>query len=1031
LENNERKDIDKGPEGWLIPVLESAYTKLTPREQNEEQEAEFEEVEGPIIPPGSSMSRLQPGHNEEVLSNIGLNFWEERLKQYQQRKAAVTAEESLNEGMAMPAQPTTNNWIPIGPEVVAHGQAIGNPPVGGRVSRIAIFTNGNRIYAATANGGVFRSDDGGISWMSTMDGFDTDPTHFASTSLAAGSIAISSTDPDRVYVGTGEGDTDTIFRSRITHALPTYRGIGPIISEDGGDTWITEPSAPSLAGFAFYELAVDPFNHENVVAATTNGLYQRTLNDSSPLWQQRRSGVYCSVVVSKSDPTITTFYAAAWGGPIYKSRDGLTWSIVGTNFPSSNVGRIAIGTQSDNTDVLYALVVNVNGGQPNVYRLDATDEIWRRISNVPNIVLGSQGDYDLCIAVDPNDINIIYLGGDRTDSPPWPANIQRCIVSKSGSNYSVTSTSIGENAHADVHFLVFEPGNSDRLWAGTDGGCFLNKNASGAGKFEGHNTGLSSLNTNYMGMSSSEPAIIYCGLQDNGTARYLGEELWYHVSGGDGGYCIVHPTKPFHVLVYANGSVYKTTKGGHDENDWRRVFGGNWAIMAEPLVKAPESERVAIGSGSTIHISDDFGTTWPSNSTNRINLQIGAGAGIFSMVFANENLLFVGTTNGRVYRVDIVNGVWSTKRLDNTSNGSLGLTGLISDIAIDWSDPTNQSIYICFGGNGDFRHVWRFDGVRWEPRSGSGISSLIDVEHNAIVVDPLNPSHVYVGADIGVWNSVDSGNNWTLLQNGLPDAPIFDLQIQNEARLLRASTHGRGLYEYHLDSLPLNGRELYIRHTFLDIAKNKDTDGKIDPSKWPAGITDHKLSPNIKIDVPSQNGYSTPSNKIDFFQFHESVMDGRDRVATTNPPIVIKNRVYVLVHNRGPFTANSVRVYTAITNASTAINPLPTGYTTNIQQGTLLTGPDWITLGSIMLTNLRPGFPQVAAFDLPSTLLPTPGNLSSNSNFCLLAFVHSPEDPFTTSEQDINILANQDRKTARKDFKVVKFIGTPHMIETN
>lgn len=108
MENNERKDIDKGPEGWLIPVLESAYTKLTPREQNEEQEgAEFEEVEGPIIPPGPSMSRLQPGRNEEVLSNIGLNFWEERLKQYQQRKAAVTAEESSNGGMAMPAQPTT------------------------------------------------------------------------------------------------------------------------------------------------------------------------------------------------------------------------------------------------------------------------------------------------------------------------------------------------------------------------------------------------------------------------------------------------------------------------------------------------------------------------------------------------------------------------------------------------------------------------------------------------------------------------------------------------------------------------------------------------------------------------------------------------------------------------------------------------------------------------------------------------------------------------------------------------------------
>jgi hypothetical protein len=76
------------------------------------------------------------------------------------------------------------------------------------------------------------------------------------------------------------------------------------------------------------------------------------------------------------------------------------------------------------------------------------------------------------------------------------------------------------------------------------------------------------------------------------------------------------------------------------------------------------------------------------------------------------------------------------------------------------------------------------------------------VEHNAIVVDPLNHSHVYVGADIGVWRSPDGGNNWTLIQNGLPDAPVFDLQIHKAARVLRASTHGRGIYEYRLDPPP-------------------------------------------------------------------------------------------------------------------------------------------------------------------------------------------------------------------------------------
>src|SRR6185503_3233738 len=107
------------------------------------------------------------------------------------------------------------------------------------------------------------SDDGATSWRSLMDGFDVDPTNFASASLACGAIAIDPADPNRVYVGTGEGDTDALFGFRLTNALPAYRGIGPIRSDDGGQMWVSEPTAaasPSLAGRAFFGLAVDPAN---------------------------------------------------------------------------------------------------------------------------------------------------------------------------------------------------------------------------------------------------------------------------------------------------------------------------------------------------------------------------------------------------------------------------------------------------------------------------------------------------------------------------------------------------------------------------------------------------------------------------------------------------------------------------------------------------------------------------------------------------------------------------------------------------
>jgi len=1017
---------DSGPRGWLTPVLESAYSKLVPRDQAP-----------PPLKPGTSRvarapakpaplaSRLQPGRGDDVLRKVPRDFWERRLSEYKRRKVDAALAHPGARAVPLPGQPAlpgANNWVPIGPAVAARGQAVGRPTIGGRVSGLAIAPGGARVYAATANGGVFRSDDNGRAWRSMMDGFDVDATTFASTSLACGAIAINPSNPDRVYVGTGEGDTDALFTLRLTNALPSYRGIGPIRSDDGGTTWVQEASSPSLAGFAFYQLAVDPAAPDNVVAATTIGLYQRTIGAGGPLWQRRRTGNHSSVVVTRTGSS-TTFFAAAWGGGVYQSADGTTWTTVGTGFPAG-VGRVALAVQPDNPNVLYAFVATTGGALQGVYRLDGTAGAWRSISGVPNVLQGSQGDYDLSIAVDPNNANRLYLGGDYYPTSPYPGNIQRCLVTASGSSYSMTATVIGTNAHADVHVLALEPGSSDRLWAGTDGGCYVDGDATGPGGFEGRNTGLSSLCTNYIGQSSTEPALVYCGLQDNGTTRYLGEELWHHVNSGDGGYCVVHPTDPYRALVYANGRVYRTTNGGFDYPNWIQVLAPPWAIMAEPLVGAPGSERVALGAGLRVYVSNDFGATWPATSSPTFTLP-GTGSGIYSMVFATPTRLFIGTTDGRVFRADLASGTWTATRLDNVTAGPLGLAGLVSDIAVDWADAGRQSLYLAFGGNGDARHVWHFNGTMWQARSGTGTTGLIDVEHNAIVVDPANTAHVYVAADVGVWRSVDAGGTWAPLQNGLPDAPVFDLQIHAGARLLRASTHGRGLYEYRLDPPALGGVELYMRDTTLDTARGENTDGRNDLSTWPAVPVAHWRSPNIKVDVPTPAGYQTPTNQIDFLEFHEAIVDGSAGVATIDPPQIVHNRVYVLVHNRGPITAATVRVTAVVTNASTVLNPLPAGYTANVQAGTPLAGPDWTTLGVVTLTSLHPGFPQVAAFDLPSTALPLPASLPGQSHFCLVAFAHSDADVYTATERHVDPLTIAERKVAQKNLHIVQFVGTP------
>jgi hypothetical protein len=819
---------EAGPRKWLFPILESAYCKLTKRGEAEAVPAAPMRLTAPDKPEKARnfQSRLQLGRGEEVLAAVDNEFWLDNLKEFKRRKATAVAARAAVAGAALaamappaPAVPGGKNWAPLGPSVVLNGQAQGLPSVGGRVSGIAIAPGGQIVYAASANGGVFRSGDGGQTWRALMDAFDVQATDFASTCLACGAIAIDSADPNRVYVGTGEGDTYAIFSNRIVNALPAYRGIGPVRSDDGGQTWVVEATAnggSDLAGRAFFALAVDPGNRENVVAATSNGLYQRTVKNTGEVeWVQRRPGVHSSVVVCSGGGT-TRFFAAEWGKGVVQSPDGANWQAAGTGFPTAGVGRIALGVQASNPNLVYAMIGDSKGALLGLRRLDLPGGAWKAISNPPDVLPvdeggGSQGDYDLAIAVDPADSNLIYLGGSYFADPQfWPASVWRCRVATSGANFKcVSNDPIGQKAHADVHVLVHAPADPNSLWVGCDGGIFVNRDPRNSDNFSSRNNGLACLCPTFFGQHPTDPGVLFCGFQDNGTARTNGSPIWRHVNGGDGGYCVVNWANPNKVIVFANGTVYRATDGGLDHGSWaEQQF--PWAMMTEPIVSPPynpgapaEADVVAIGSAQAsnnglsrvVYLSTDFGASWPTV------IPVPTNDGLYSLTFASASRLYVGTAAGEVFRLDRAGNQWVATRLDNAAGSPLGLTGLISDIGVDWSDATLASIYVAFGGVGDSRRVWRFDGQRWEPRSGpaaGGPGSLLNVEHNAIAVDRANPGNIYVGADIGVWHSADSGKTWEPLSNGLPDAPVFDVQIHPTRRLLRASTHGRGLYEFTL-----------------------------------------------------------------------------------------------------------------------------------------------------------------------------------------------------------------------------------------
>jgi hypothetical protein len=1054
-QNDEEGDED-GARSWAGIMNELRYAKMGPRGWQKTVPRRGDScLEGNKDKVSSLFISISSG--DALATDVPSTHWVDTKSKLAERilREQRRITDQRREGRLVLGEPS---WAPIGPSAILKGLASGRPPVSGRVLRMAISSGGQKIYIATAGGGVWRSSDAGATWVSTMDGIDQDPTSFASTSIACGAVAIDVSDPNRVYVGTGEADTYYYTSIRLRPTLPSYNGIGPLRSDNGGETWISERTASTstpLAGAAFFELAVDRNDREKVVAATTSGLYLRAPDGTSGYnWVQKRPGVHTSVVSCHVGRT-TTFFAASSGVGVFSSSDGSTWTPAGTRFPAGT-GRISLGARDSDPSILYAFVA-ASGLQDTflgLYRLDGGSGPWRIVANRPD--LGSQASYNLAITVDPNQSDLLYLAGqffnENPSAPQFDAAIFRCQVASSGSGtslrYSMTHDWIGKGSHSDIHALQHAPGDSSTLWSCSDGGMFQTATALAPIAspsdvfFEHRNTGLATLCGLFFSQHPTQPAVVVLGLQDNGVALYTGEECWSTLISGDGGHSIINWASPEKMLVVSNGRVFLTENSSLTA-DFRDVSphppGQSSPSWYSPLAGPPykptspsEADVVAFGWGAELWISTDFATNWTNPYI--------ADDFISAITFASSTRFYIGTTLGQIVRFDLAGSNWKPSSLDDPD---LEVSTIVTDIEADPADSSGSSIYITFAGIGsggvtDQRHVWYFDGTPsaipplWHNRSGSGSSGLLDVETNALVVDPNAQQTLYVGCDVGVWRSTDSGLTWAPFESGLPDAPVFDLQIHPTVRsLLRASTYGRGMFEYKLDPPAPADVELYIRDTTLDLGRGITIDGIEDPEQWPRRGVLHYFSRNIKVDVPTTSGYQSPTFGIDFVFFNGSLIDdGAREVRLDAGRHTVINRVYVEVHNRGSVAAKNTRIMLLLANASVSLPQLPPGYESNVKNGLPINTGDWRTVDTTQIDNVQAGFPQVVGFNLPSIMLAPPATPIGNvgqSHYCLLALLHNEQDGFSSTDVNIDAVTIADRKVAQHNLAFVFLPSLGHI----
>jgi len=421
-------------------------------------------------------------------------------------------------------------WNPLGPAGVGNGQADGRPRVSGRVMSIDVHPDGQRAYLGTANGGTWYTGDAGAHWLSLDTYAQTAPLtgfHNDADALSVGAIAVAwDHDPakDVVYVGTGEpresGDTYFGVGIRV--------GKGPAAADPLDPTkpaWTLEAAA-DLGSKAVYRLAVDPVNPGTVYAATSVGLWRRTVAadgtgawakvfDPPPPpapvgWLRNALGapaqllVVSDVVIARAaGVTPQTVYAAAQdmsAAPtpqqVWRSASGDpgSWQPV----PGyTAVNRISLGVAPSDQTVVYALArgaIPDSGTSVATNAARLTGGTFQPVTNAPVNLMGDvntkTGGYCVVVRADPADPNVLWLAGLTVRSPATNdanAALFRAQLTPDGANTSWSfgflpasaaqpgndPSWVGAGAHPDVHALAFSgPAATSTVWLGCDGGVF-------------------------------------------------------------------------------------------------------------------------------------------------------------------------------------------------------------------------------------------------------------------------------------------------------------------------------------------------------------------------------------------------------------------------------------------------------------------------------------------------------------------------------------------------------------------------------
>ncbi|MCP2519416.1 T9SS type A sorting domain-containing protein [Candidatus Aminicenantes bacterium AC-335-B20] len=701
------------------------------------------------------------------------------------------------------------------------------------------------IYVATASGGVWKTENEGTTW---------EPIFENESSATIGDIAISQSNPNIIWVGTGENNS----------SRSNYSGTGVFKSTDGGKTWKNMGLNDS---HHIGRIIIHPENPDIVYVAVLGHLY--TYNEERGIYKTTDGGktwekiLYISektgfidLVMDPSNPDI--LYAAAWQrlrkawnmweyGPesgIYKTEDGgKTWKKLTKGLPTEGeMGRIGLAVAPSNPKIIYALIDNhaskrkVKPGEldpyglplkkvikgAELYRSDNGGRTWKKINKQDlEDLYYTYGYYFGEVRVDPKNENVVYLlGVPLLKSTDGGKTFQRLSY---------------KDFHGDHQAMWIDPENPNHIIDGNDGGINISYDG---GKTWKDFKNLPVVQFYFVNVDMAKPFNIYGSAQDNGCFRgpvTHNPETdpyweWERIPGGEASYIQIDPINPD--IIYTEGYYGRLMRVNLRDNTTVNIrpkvkkgeprLRCNWLT---PFIISPHNPFIIYFGAQYLYRSLNRGDSWqkisPDLTTNPEQGDVPYGTiTTISESPLKPGLIYVGTDDGNVWVTKNGGAKW-----EKITEG-LPPKKWVSRIIASAFDET--TVYVTLNGYRDD------DFDKYIYKSIDYGKTWIDIGNNlpcgpinVIKEDPKNKKILYVGTDLGVYVSIDEGKNWHTLGSNMPTAYVHDLVVHPRDNILVAGTHGRSIWV--MDVSPIQEYNEKIQAKDIHIFKIKPV--KI-PKEW-------------------------------------------------------------------------------------------------------------------------------------------------------------------------------------------------------